>query len=88
MLYFVYILALKLFGVEVILIYRFDSAIGPRIVSILPSYITSSSKAFHIGSLASRDREVLDSGCIRRVIISSADCVRKSFNFTCRNYIE
>ena len=71
-LYFGCILALKLFGVEVILICNFDSAIGSESISILPSCITSSSRVFLIGSLAARDGEVLDNGYARRVMISSA----------------
>ena len=41
--------------------------------SIRPNCVASSSSAFRIGSPASRDGDVVDRGCVRRVMMSSAD---------------
>ena len=65
-----------------------DCIIGSESESIRPSCVASSSSAFLTGSPASRDGDVVDGGYVRRVMISSADWMRKSYNFTWGNGME
>ena len=58
---------------------------GSGIASILFNCVASVSNAFRTGSPASKLGEVVDGGCVRRVMISVAACFKKSTSLTCGN---